>query len=397
MSERTGKRLVPDRSPVTGWRLPRPRPGVAAKAGLAVLLLFLVGLETVELADQPLRPYATVVATAVVVCLCAVPSTRIPLTVRGWTAAAVSLASSAVLIAGQHALQVWGLGEGIALLVLLTAVVHRAPARTAAVLGPLLGLACMLAPLRDIRLGIFAVVHAVLTVVVVAYSLILRRQDAQRLRDLAAVRAAERLELARELHDLVAHHVTGIVVQARAARFTALEGQQAGATFERIETSGSEALGAMRRLVRVLRENGAQTHPVAGLAEVRAMTDAFARTGPPVVLALDRGVADALPADVAAAVYRIVREALTNIRKHAADATAVRIGLRPVPLGAELRIANDGGASARLCEQARGGGFGLAGLTERAEAMGGRLTAGPAAEGGWELTAVLPLEGGAAA
>lgn len=397
MSERTGKRLVPGRSPATGRRLPRPRPGVAAKAGLAVLLLFLVGFETVELAGQPLRPYATVVATAVVVCLCAVPLSRIPLTVRAWTAATVSLAGSAVLIAGQHALQVWGLGEGIALLVLLTTVLHRAPARTAAVLGPLLGLACMLTPLRDIRMGIFTVVHAVLTVVVAAYSLILRRQDTQRLRDLAAVRAAERLELARELHDLVAHHVTGIVVQARAARYTALEGQQADATFERIEASGSEALGAMRRLVRVLRENGAEPHPVAGLAEVRALTDAFARTGPPVVLAVDRGVADALPADVAAAVYRIVREALTNIRKHAADATAVRIGLRPVPLGAELRIANDGGAPARLCEQARGGGFGLAGLTERAEAMGGRLAAGPSAEGGWELTAFLPLDGGAPA
>jgi signal transduction histidine kinase len=94
---------------------------------------------------------------------------------------------------------------------------------------------------------------------------------------------------------------------------------------------------------------------------------------------------------VAAAVYRIVREALTNIRKHAADATAVRIGVRTVSAGLELRIANDGGDSARLSEQARGGGFGLAGLTERAEAMGGLLEAGPAPEGGWEVTAVLPL------
>ncbi|MFI6767655.1 sensor histidine kinase [Streptomyces sp. NPDC050355] len=107
---------------------------------------------------------------------------------------------------------------------------------------------------------------------------------------------------------------------------------------------------------------------------------------------MDPGAADTLPADVAAAVYRIVREALTNIRKHAADATAVRIGLRSVAGGVELRVANDGGAPARLGEQARGG-FGLAGLTERAEAMGGRLAAGPAAEGGWELIAVLPLDG----
>lgn len=198
-------------------------------------------------------------------------------------------------------------------------------------------------------------VQAVLTVVVAAYSLTLRRQDAQRLRDLAAVRAAERLELSRELHDLVAHHVTGIVVQARAARCTGLEGPPADATFERIETAGSEALGAMRRLVRVLREDGTRAYPLAGLAEVRAMTDTFARTGPPVVLALETAAAHALPAEVAAAVHRIVREALTNIRKHAADATAVRIGLRSVPRGVELRVANDGGAPARLFEQAPAG------------------------------------------
>ncbi|GAA2318580.1 two-component sensor histidine kinase [Streptomyces caniferus] len=379
------------------WTDTHPREAVAARVVLAVALLLLVGFETLAPARQPTRPHLVVVAAGLAVCLCAVPSARIPLTGRAATAAAVSLSASAALIAGQHAREVWGLGEGIALLVLLTAVVRRAPGRTAAVLGPLLGLACVLAPVRDVRPGLFTVVSAVLTVVVAAYSTILRGQDDRRLRELAAVRAAERLELARELHDLVAHHVTGIVVQARAARFTALEGPQAGTTLERIEASGSEALGAMRRLVRVLREDGAHPQPVAGLAEVCALTEAFARTGPPVVLSLDKGLAEALPDDVAAAVYRIVREALTNVRKHAADATAVRIGLRSVPFGAELRIANDGGSPARLCEQARGGGFGLAGLTERAEAMGGRLLAGPAAEGGWELTAVLPLDGGAAA
>ncbi|MGW2413304.1 sensor histidine kinase [Streptomyces tubercidicus] len=377
--------------------LPGPRRHVASQAGPTVLVLLLAGLETLAMAHQPARSHAVMGATALVVCLCTLPGTRIPLAVRAAAAALISLTGSALLIAGPRPPQVWGLGEGLALLLLLAAVIRRPPGRTAAVLGPLLGLACVLTPLRDLRPGVFTVVQAVLTVVVAAYSLTLRRQDAQRLRDLAAVRAAERLELARELHDLVAHHVTGIVVQARAARYTDLEGPPAGATFERIESAGSEALGAMRRLVRVLREDGARAHPLAGLAEVRAMADAFARTGPPVVLALETGAAHALPAEVGAAVHRIVREALTNVRKHAVDATAVRIGLRSVPRGVELRVANDGGAPARLSEQARGGGFGLAGLTERAEAMGGRLSAGPAPEGGWELTAVLPLDGGATA
>ncbi|MER6047043.1 histidine kinase [Streptomyces sp. NPDC001793] len=378
---------------MTGWARAHPHKAAAAKAGLAAVLLFLVAVETVVLARQPTRPHAVVVAAAVVVCLCAVPYRRLPLTTRARIAVGVSLTASVVLIPGRHVLRVWGLGEGIALLVLLTAVVRGAPGRTAAVLGPLLGLACVLAPMRDIRLGVFTVLYGVLTVVVTAYSLILRWQDAQRLRDLAAVRDAERLELARELHDVIAHHVTGIVVQARAARFTELDGPRAGAAFTRIETSGGEALAAMRRLVRVLREGEARTTPVAGLAEVRALADAFARTGPPVTLDLEPGLDRTLPPEASAAVHRIVREALTNVGKHAADATAVRITLHTVPRGVELRIANDGGDPARLSEQARGGGFGLAGLAERAEALGGTLTAGPAPEGGWQVTAVLPVTG----
>ncbi|MFD0384250.1 sensor histidine kinase [Streptomyces stramineus] len=99
-----------------------------------------------------------------------------------------------------------------------------------------------------------------------------------------------------------------------------------------------------------------------------------------------------IPGEVAAGVHRVVREALTNIRKHAADATAVRIGVRGVPAGVELRIADDGKNAATLSDRARGGGFGLVGLSERAKAMGGLLRAGPAPEGGWEVTALFPVD-----
>lgn len=114
-------------------------------------------------------------------------------------------------------------------------------------------------------------------------------------------------------------------------------------------------------------------------------------TGPPVVLYIEAGLEEHLPGDVAATAHRIVLEALTNIAKHAATATAVRVGLRTVPAGLEVRIADDGGRPARLSENARGGGYGLVGMTERAQALGGSLTAGPAPEGGWLVTAVLPL------
>ncbi|WP_338931153.1 histidine kinase [Streptomyces netropsis] len=377
---------------LAGWAARHPRRAAVAKAALGAFLLFLVGFESIALARQPSPPHAMVLASGVAVCLCAVPYGWIPLEVRAAVAVVVSWGTTVTLTIGPHPTVVWGMGEAIALLVLLTAVVQRSTTRTAAVLGPMLAVACVAAPMRDLDPGRFTALFAVLTAVVGTYSLLLRNQSGQRVRDLAAVRTAERLELARELHDLVAHHVTGIAVQAQAARYTALDGRAAVVAFERIETSASEALGAMRRLVGVLREGDAETEPVAGLPEVRALTEAFARTGPPVVLYIEQGMETWIPGEVAAGVHRVVREALTNIRKHAADATAVRVGVRGVAAGVELRVADDGRSAAGLAEQAQGGGFGLVGLSERAKAMGGRLHAGPAPEGGWEVTALFPLD-----
>ncbi|MGW1195301.1 sensor histidine kinase [Streptomyces sp. NPDC002536] len=377
-----------------GWAARHPRRAALAKAAFGLFLLGIVAFEGAVLARQPSPPHAMVLAAGVTVCLCAVPYSWIPLEVRATVAVAVSLTTSAVLMIGTHPGVVWGAGEDIALLVLLTGVVQRCTTRVAGVLGPLLALAAVAAPMRDLHPARFTVVFGTLAAVVGAYSLLLRGQATQRLRDMAAVRTAERLELARELHDLVAHHVTGIAVQAQAARFTSLDGAAAARAFERIETSASEALSAMRRLVGVLREGEAETVPVAGLPEVRELADAFARTGPPVALYIEQGMETWLPGEVAAGVHRIVREALTNIRKHAADATAVRIGVRGVAEGVELRIADDGKHAAPLSEQALGGGFGLIGLAERAKAMGGRLAAGPAPEGGWQVTAVFPVARG---
>ncbi|MFF4429150.1 sensor histidine kinase [Streptomyces sp. NPDC001513] len=384
-------------SPLSGWARHHPHTAGGLRLSLSLVLLALVTFEGVVLARQPSLPHAAVWASGVLVCLSAAPWPAIPLLTRAWFAAAVTWTVTLFLMFGHQPLVVWGGGEAIALLVLLSQVLLHAPARTAAVLGPLLGLGCMAVPVRDSDPGRFTLLFSVLAVVVGAYSLLLRLQSAQRVRDLHAVRTAERLELARELHDLVAHHVTGIVVEARAARFTQVSAERAGEIFGRIETAGDEALVSMRRLVKILRENddgstaATTTAPVAGLAEIRGLTERFARTGPPVALSIENGLEDRLPAHVAATAHRIVLEALTNIGKHAATATAVRVGLRIVPAGLELRIANDGGHPATLSENARGGGYGLAGMAERAEALGGSLTAGPTPEGGWLVTATLPL------
>ncbi|MEU9379218.1 histidine kinase [Streptomyces sp. NPDC048255] len=404
-------------SPLAGWARRHPHAADWIRLCLSLVLLALVTFEGVVLARRPSLPHAAVWISGILVCLSAAPWPAVPLLARAWFAAAVTWTVTLLLIFGNHPLVVWGGGEAIALLVLLSQVLLRAPARTAAVLGPLLGLGCMAVPVRDTDPGRFTLLFSVLTVVVGAYSLLLRLQSVQRVRELRAVRTAERLELARELHDLVAHHVTGIVVEARAARYTKVSADRAAEIFGRIEAAGDEALGSMRRLVKILREDEAGaapgagpgggpgpgpgpggaagsragTAPVAGLADIRGLTERFSVTGPPVVLYIEQGLENRLPGDVAATAHRIVLEALTNIGKHAATATAVRIGLRTVPAGLELRIADDGGRPARLSEQARGGGYGLVGMAERAEALGGSLTAGPAPEGGWLVTAVLPI------
>ncbi|MFE7099848.1 sensor histidine kinase [Streptomyces erythrochromogenes] len=383
-------------SPLDGWIRTHPHAAPWFRLFLTLTLLALVTFEGVVLARRPSLPHAALWTSGILVCLSAVPWPAIPLLTRAWFAAAVSWTVTLLLVFGHHPLVVWGGGEAVALLVLLTQVVLHAPARTAAVLGPLLGLGCMAVPARDTDPGRFTLLFSVLAVVVGAYSILLRLQATQRVLDLRAVRSAERLELARELHDLVAHHVTGIVVEARAARFTQVSAERAAETFGRIETAGDEALGSMRRLVKILRDDDGSTPatattPVAGLADLRGLTERFSRTGPPVVLSIENGLEDCLPAHVAATAHRIVLEALTNTAKHAATATAVRVTLRTVPAGLEVRIADDGGRPARLSEKARGGGYGLAGMTERAEALGGHLTAGPSPEGGWAVTAVLPL------
>ncbi|MFJ5805284.1 sensor histidine kinase [Streptomyces sp. NPDC093093] len=386
-------------SPLASWTRRHPRAARLLRVTLSLLLLGLVTFEGIVLARQPSAPHATVWVSGILVCLSAAPWPRIPLLTRAWFAAAITWTATLLLIFGNHPLVVWGAGEAIALLVLLSQVLLRAPARTAAILGPLLGLGCMAVPVRDTDPGRFTLLFSVLAVVVGAYSLLLRLQSVQRVRELRAVRTAERLELARELHDLVAHHVTGIVVEARAARFTGASADRAAEILGRIETAGDEALGSMRRLVKILREDetgggdtSAGTTPVAGLADLRALTERFAVTGPPVTLSIEEGLETRLPADVAATAHRIVLEALTNIGKHAATATTVHIALRTVPAGLEVRVEDDGGHPARLSENARGGGYGLAGMAERAEALGGSLTAGPAPEGGWLVTATLPLQ-----
>jgi signal transduction histidine kinase len=380
---------------VIGWTLRHPRWTLAARAALTCGLLCLVSLEGVALSRQPTVPHAVVWVAGIAVCLCLVPWRGTSLTGRGVVAAVVSWTATVVLVVVDHPLVVWGMGEAFALLVLFSAVLRRSGATVAAVLGPALGLAAVAAPARDADLGVFTLFFALLTTVVTTYSLMLRAETEQRLRDVRAVRAAERAELARDLHDVIAHHVTGIVVTAQAAGYAPPDAEAAGRTFRRIEREANDALDAMRRLVSVMRtrnDPAAPTRPVAavGLQDVADLTERFSRTGPPVLLTIDPSLDGRLQPDVAAAAHRIVREALTNVRKHATGVTAVRVALQDGDGRLMVRVTDDGRT---VPAPARGGsgGFGLVGMAERADALGGHLDAGPAPEGGWQVTARLPL------
>lgn len=221
----------------------------------------------------------------------------------------------------------------------------------------------------------------------------LRFQQERRTEAVHSVRRAERLELARELHDLVAHHITGIVVQAQAARTVAETRPDAVApALDAIATAGSEALTSMRRMVTVLRtEDDADRRPGTTLADLRMLADRFSADGPKVAFEIGQGLDDrTLPPEVMTTLHRVLQEALTNIRKHASRTAWVEADLRRFERVVVLRIRNFGSGSdprvARL-----GGGFGLVGMAERVEALGGRLYAGPSPEGAWEVVAEFPL------
>ncbi|MFG2076615.1 sensor histidine kinase [Nonomuraea maritima] len=221
----------------------------------------------------------------------------------------------------------------------------------------------------------------------------LRFQQVRRVEAVHAVRRVERLEIARELHDLVAHHITGIVVQAQAARTVAETRPDAVApALDAIAAAGSEALTSMRRMVTVLRtEDDATRSPGATLADLRLLTERFSAGGPKVAFEIGSGLDDrTLPPEVMTTVHRVLQEALTNVRKHAPRTAWVEASLRRGEGRVLLVVRNFGsGADPRLSKL--GGGFGLVGMAERVRALGGSLHAGPTQEGAWEVVAEFPL------
>ncbi|MFD7069241.1 sensor histidine kinase [Streptomyces sp. NPDC059913] len=211
--------------------------------------------------------------------------------------------------------------------------------------------------------------------------------------------AAERARIARELHDVVAHNVSVMVVQADGAAYVMdAAPDQAKQALETISSTGRQALAEMRRLLGVLRTGDAQESgeyvPQPDVEQIQELIEQVRRTG----LAVDfkvEGTPRPLPSGVELTAYRIVQEALTNTRKHGGPDAGASVRLLYFDDGLGLLVEDDGrGAAHELYEDggADGAGHGMIGMRERVGMVGGTLDAGPRPGGGFRISALLPLK-----
>ena len=204
--------------------------------------------------------------------------------------------------------------------------------------------------------------------------------------------AGERARIARELHDVVAHSVSVMVVQAGAAEeVLGADPGKAREPLRSVQDTGRQALVELRRLLGVLRTDHSEAAlaPQPGLDQVGALAAQVREAGLAVELRVE-GARDGIPAGVDLAAYRIVQEALTNVLKHAtASHAAVHVGYRPDAI--ELQVLDDGHGPIGAGHDGAGTGQGLIGMRERASLYGGVVEARPRAEGGFAVRARLPV------
>ncbi|MEU9985613.1 histidine kinase [Streptomyces sp. NPDC048045] len=222
-----------------------------------------------------------------------------------------------------------------------------------------------------------------------------RAERAERTREEEARRrvAEERLRIARDLHDVVAHHIALVNVQAGvAAHVMDKRPDQAKEALAHVREASRSALGELRATVGLLRQSDdpeAPTEPAPGLSRLDELVGTFRNAGLPVQVArTDHGTE--LPAAVGLAAYRIIQEALTNAQKHAGPDAKAEVSVVRVGPHIEVTVLDDGGGAGG--EPGAGGGHGLLGMRERVTALGGTLTTGPRYGGGFRVHAILPVK-----
>ncbi len=292
--------------------------------------------------------------------------------------------ATGVQIAGLVAGVKWeGLYTGAALLILPYALFRWGSGRER-ILGALFMLGSLGAgTLIDMKTGGELIAATVVLMLPCAIGAAARHQSTIRRQEKEQVRLREREQLARELHDSVAHHVSAIVIQAQAGRTVAkTRPELAVQVLEVIEEAASRTLADMRSIVGALRDDQApDMAPLPGVADIeRLARDAGAH------LRLAGELTDLRPA-VGAALYRLAQESITNATRHARNATRVDVELVGEPGRVRLTVRDDGEGPVKA-----GAGFGLTGMKERVKLLGGTFHAGPG-DGGWIVQATLPTEG----
>lgn len=216
----------------------------------------------------------------------------------------------------------------------------------------------------------------------------LRNRAASRERLLDNIRSAEREHLARNLHDTVAHHVSAIAIRAQAGLAVAAHDPVAARdALGIIEAEAATTLGELRSMVRVLRQDEtAELAPSPSLGDIAQL--AGTRPGGVVVAVTVEGDDGSIPPPVAAAVFRIAQESVTNALRHARQVTLVTVRVEADEQGVRLSVTNDGDVATSPTP-----GFGIIGMMERAALLGGTCHAGPAPGRGWAVTAMLPRVG----
>ncbi|HLK72688.1 MAG TPA: sensor histidine kinase [Streptosporangiaceae bacterium] len=238
---------------------------------------------------------------------------------------------------------------------------------------------------------------AQLTVWIAADSVRRRRAYSASLRErsLREALSEQRVQIARELHDIVAHAMSVVAVQAGVGgHLIATRPDEAAKSLHAIEATARAALSETRSLLSVIRDDDydlASRSPVPGLDNLHTLVQRVTAAGQPVTLHVE-GRPRALPQSLELSVYRVVQEALTNVVRHAAPPATATVVIRYDDGGVVVEVTDDGRGTG---SKHSGGGHGLAGMRERVSLLGGELSAGPRAGGGYQVVARLPAEAGA--
>ncbi|MEO3871728.1 histidine kinase [Nonomuraea sp. B12E4] len=362
---------------------PNPPRRVWRDWALVGVLVPVAALEGLLRADLPWRPLAVTVTVALVFTLLwrrtrplpmlvvvFVTTSLVPLVTGGVRVETYTMAYLLLIV---YSLIRWGSGQAaVAGLMIMFAAVFLSIARYG--LTPPDAIAAFGVMLSAVALG-------------AAF----RFRARARMRELDQVKLLEREQLARDLHDTVAHHVSAMAIRAQAGlAMSAAHPDAAIDALRVIEAEASRTLAEMRAMVHLLRrDRPAQPPPGRRIADLARLADQ-ARVGPQVNVELS-GDLDDLPPSIGAAIYRIAQESVTNARRHARHATRIEIRVAADDDSVHLHVSDDGDAAS--ARQAAPQGYGLLGMTERAGLLGGTCQAGPNPGRGWTVTAVLPRAG----